>query len=237
MIDAPHFGSAIHLSNVRFSWPKSTFGLSVRDWSVHSGETVLLLGASGSGKSTLLSLICGINAPQSGNISINGTDIGALTGTRRDRFRADTIGIGFQLFILLPYANGLDNILLPLKFSTQRRANFTDPKAEALRLAQSLGIGPDILRDGPASNLSVGQQQRVAVARALIGSPPILVADEPTSALDSVAQGEFLDLMFDQVRRTETTLVMVSHDERLADRFDRVEQLAEIIETSAMAAP
>ena len=219
---------AIALDDVIFDWPGQRFGLDVDAFRVEAGETVLLLGSSGSGKSTLLSLICGVTAPQSGSVRVAGQDLSPLSDARRDRFRADTIGIIFQMFNLLPYATALDNILVPLQFSPKRRSKCASPREEGLRLTRALGLPDEMVTHGPASALSVGQQQRVAVARAMIGHPPILVADEPTSALDADAQDEFLKLVFAQVAEAGATLLMVSHDTRLAPRFDRVINLPDI---------
>lgn len=220
--------TAIGLTSVVFDWPGGRFGLQVDRFRIGKAETVLLLGESGSGKSTLLSLISGIVVPQRGTVSVAGQDLTALTGARRDRHRADAIGIIFQMFNLLPYATALDNVLVPLRFSPARRARCPEPRRAALQLTAGLGLAEDLVAAGPASLLSVGQQQRVAVARAMIGRPPIVIADEPTSALDAGAQAEFIDLVFGQVREAGATLLMVSHDPRLADRFDRVVELGEI---------
>ncbi|UTH46105.1 ATP-binding cassette domain-containing protein [Loktanella salsilacus] len=199
------------------------------------GERVLLLGSSGSGKSTLLSLICGIATPQRGQVLIAGTDMGALRAGARDRFRAARIGVIFQQFNLLPYASVADNILLPLRFAPERRARAADAIAEARRLCMAIGL-PDNLLYMPAGRLSVGQQQRVAVVRALIGAPPLIVADEPTSALDAATQDAFLQLLFDQVADAGSSLLMVSHDERLGAHFDRVVRLDEIVTTKRVPA-
>lgn len=219
---------AIEVSGVRYDWPGRRFGLDVDRLTIAKRETVLLLGESGSGKSTLLSLICGILTPQQGVIRIAGQDLSPLKGMRRDRFRADNFGIIFQMFNLLPYATALDNILVPLRFSPARRALVDDPRAEALALTSALGLPEALVTHGAASTLSVGQQQRVAVARAMIGCPQVVIADEPTSALDSDARSEFLDLVFEQTRKAGAALLMVSHDQQLADRFDRVIRLDQI---------
>ncbi len=225
MSDAP----IIELKNVQFRWSgQSSFVITVPDFTVHKGETVLLLGASGSGKSTLLSLICGTILANTGHVSVDGTDLKTLSGWSRDRFRADHIGIVFQQFNLLPFGTVLDNILLPLQFAPKRRHRCPAPKQTAMGLCQSLAL-PQEIAMSKASNLSVGQQQRVAVARALIGEPPILIADEPTSSLDETAQSSFLDLMFTQVTTLGSTLVMVSHDPRLGQRFDRVVHMDDIV--------
>ncbi len=189
-----------------------------------------MLGESGSGKSTLLSLICGIVVAQSGLVAVDGTDLASLRPGARDRFRAERIGVIFQQFNLLPYATVADNILLPLQFAPDRRKRAGDALATAARLGAALGL-PDGFMSTQAGRLSVGQQQRVSVARALIGQPPLIVADEPTSALDANTQDAFLGLLFDQVQATGTSLLMVSHDERLGHRFDRVLRLEDIATT------
>lgn len=195
--------------------------MDVPEFQVARGESVFLVGQSGSGKSTLLSLICGIAAPTSGSIRVAGQSMTEAKPSKRDRIRADSIGIIFQMFNLLPYATALDNILVPLRFSRRRRERAVAAREAALELTDALGLSRDLVEKTRASDLSVGQQQRVAVARAMIGTPDIIVADEPTSALDDGAQAEFLDLLFDQVRRFDMTLLMVSHDGRNASRFDR----------------
>ncbi len=226
---------AIELKAVEFSWPQSAFSMSVKEFRVRNGEKVLLLGESGSGKSTLLSLICGVVVPQTGGIRIGGQDLTSLTPSKRDRLRADKFGIIFQVFNLLPYASSLDNILVPLRFSRERRNRCGGQRQEATALCQALGLPENLVTQAASSTLSVGQQQRVAVARAMIGSPEIIVADEPTSALDAASQTEFLDLLFEQVSTAGSTLVMVSHDERLAARFDTVLRLEDVATTQRMA--
>lgn len=222
---------AIALRDIAFAYPeRSGFTLRCPAFEVAPGERVLLLGPSGSGKSTLLSLICGILAPTAGTVVVAGTDLGAMRAGARDRFRAERIGIVFQMFNLLPYATALDNILLALAFAPRRRKRVGGAaRAEALRIADALGLDGELVASAPAGRLSVGQQQRVAVARALIGAPGLVVADEPTSALDAAAQTAFLDILAAQTDAAGATLLMVSHDERLAPRFDRVVALDTII--------
>ncbi len=222
------------LKSVAYRWPgPRSFSLKIRELTLRRQEKVLLVGPSGSGKSTLLSLLCGIVVADDGQIRILGEDLSALTRSQRDRFRSDHFGIIFQMFNLLPYGSVLDNVMLPLNFSHERRnrAQADDSLEDAaLRLLERLGLGDTELARAPASNLSVGQQQRVAVARALIGTPEILVADEPTSALDRDNQVQFLDLIFSQLEETDGTLIMVSHDDSLASRFDRKIALPDLIE-------
>lgn len=220
------------MSGVRFTWPgKPRFTLTVDDFSVANGERLLLLGASGGGKSTLLSLLTGILTPQKGRIDVLGNDIARLAGATRDRYRAEHFGIIFQMFNLLPYGTVTDNVLLPLSFSGRRRRNVEaagTPAREAARLLHRLGLPAGEIDNHRASSLSVGQQQRVAAARALIGRPEIVIADEPTSALDRQRQKEFLELLFEETGAAGSTLIMVSHDETLADLFTRVVKLDEI---------
>ena len=219
----------IKIDSVRFHWSKkSSFKLFVTNFEINKGEKVLLLGESGSGKTTLLSLICGFLNPLSGSISINGSTINKLSSKTKDEHRADNIGIIFQQFNLLPYANVIDNIVLPLYFSKVRSANVTNQRESALNLCKQLRL-PDDIDQYKASSLSVGQQQRVAVARALIGNPSLVIADEPTSSLDTDAQQIFLDLMFEQISNNKSTLLMVSHDKSLAERFDRLIDINEVL--------
>lgn len=221
--------SIIKIESLNFYWSKkSKFKIFVPSLEIKKGEKVLLLGESGSGKTTLLSLICGFLNPLSGSISINGNTINELSSKTKDEYRADNIGIIFQQFNLLPYANVVDNVLLPLYFSQARSKNIVNKRAAALELFKQLRL-PDDIAQYKASNLSVGQQQRVAVARALIGNPSLIIADEPTSSLDTNAQQLFLDLMFKQISENNSTLLMVSHDKSLSNRFDRQININEIL--------
>lgn len=236
-VDAADSNLAIDLCDMHFSWPgPARFYLHVEDLTVERGQKIFLHGPSGSGKSTLLNVICGIARPQQGQVLVDRTDMMALSGAQRDQFRADRIGIIFQMFNLLPFASGLQNILLPLEFSGERRRRVTDGKAEALRLTSELGLDPKLVTKGRAGDLSIGQQQRIAAARALIGSPHLIIADEPTSALDADAQAAFVDLLMTQAGAMDATLLMVSHDIRLADRFDRMIALSDIA-TNRKAVP
>ena len=226
-----NLATTISLDKVSFTWPGSQrFSLNINAFTLHKGERVLLLGQSGSGKSTLLSLLCGIVAPQQGQIQVAGQDLAALSPSKRDRLRAEHIGVIFQQFNLLPYGSVADNILLPLSFAPARRQRVADkgsPIAEVKRLCQALQL-PDEVLQCQAAELSVGQQQRVAVARALIGEPEVIIADEPTSALDQHSQQAFMDLLMGQIKATQSSLLMVSHDPSLAHYFDRVVQLEDM---------
>ena len=221
--------SIIKINSVKFYWSKkSNFKIFVPNLEIKKGEKVLLLGESGSGKTTLLSLMCGFLNPLSGNISINGNTINQLSSKTRDEYRADNIGIIFQQFNLLPYANVVDNVLLPLYFSKVRSSNVSNKKEKVIELFKQLRL-PDDIAQFRASSLSMGQQQRVAVARALIGNPSLIIADEPTSSLDADAQKIFLNLMFEQISENNSTLLMVSHDKSLSNQFDRLIDINEIL--------
>ncbi len=223
---------AVSFADVRYSWPgPSPFTLTIARFVLGRGEKLLLLGPSGSGKSTFLSLLAGIVVPDEGRIDVAGTNMAALSGAARDRFRVDHFGIIFQMFNLLPYGSLADNVLLPLRFSKIRRRNaLADGPIDdvARRLLVALGLDETVIAKSKAASLSVGQQQRVAAARALIGSPQIIVADEPTSALDRNTEGAFLKLLFSQSEKAGTSVIMVSHDEGLAPHFDRVVRLEDI---------
>jgi putative ABC transport system ATP-binding protein len=226
----------VRVEGLRFQWAGDrTFSLAVSAFSLPARSRTLLLGPSGSGKSTFLSLLCGILAPQAGRIEILGHDTAALGSAARDAFRAEHIGVIFQMFNLLPYGSLIDNVVLPLSFAPGRRARVAaagGAEAEALRLLTRLGLPEDLARSRSVSNLSVGQQQRVAAARALIGSPELIIADEPTSALDRDRQAAFLDLLFEQSQAQGSTLLMVSHEEAFAQRFDRVLRLDDVVTTA-----
>jgi len=229
--DAAQGGApALAVDSLRFAWPGQPPCLDVARFSIGAGETVFLHGPSGSGKTTLLSLLAGILLAQAGAVAVAGHDLGTLAARRRDGFRADHIGILFQQFNLVPYLSALENVLLPCRFSARRTRQATaaglTPRQEAARLLGRLGIG-QLLHTRPAAALSVGEQQRVAAARALIGQPTLLIADEPTSALDEDNAHAFLDLLLSECGDS-CALLLVSHDLRLAPRFDRSVAMADL---------
>ncbi len=229
---------AIELDDVHFAWRGQPDLLHIVHLSVAAGERVFLKGPSGSGKSTLLGLIGGVLVPRSGSIRLIGTSLTDLSASARDRFRGEHIGFIFQMFNLIPYLSVRENVLLPLAFSPARRERITAPtvEAEALRLLGALGLDDQDLLGRPVTQLSIGQQQRVAAARALIGRPEILVADEPTSALDADTRLEFLRLLMSECRTAGTTLLFVSHDAALAELFDRALSMHEINDVRRRAA-
>lgn len=222
---------ALALRQLRFAWPRQPAPcLDIAEFSVAAGERVFLHGPSGSGKSTLLALIGGVAVPQAGSVEVLGQRLEALPARARDRLRADEIGFLFQQFNLLPWLSALDNVLLPCTFSASRRSKAgaaQPPGAEAERLLAQLDLAPACWHR-PAGELSVGQQQRVAAARALIGRPALLIADEPTSALDAARQQLFVDLLLREAATAGAALVFVSHDHRLAGHFDRTVALSDI---------
>jgi len=225
----------IALADVRFRWPRQAVCLDIPRFAAAAGERVFLCGPSGSGKSTLLNLIGGVAVPERGHVRLLDRNIEALSGRARDAFRADHIGFIFQQFNLLPWLSALDNVLLPCTFSATRARRAGDARDEAARLLARLDLAPALWKK-PAGELSVGQQQRVAAARALIGRPEILIADEPTSALDAARQQVFIDLLLTESAAASATLLFVSHDARLAAHFDRVVALADINRAAAESA-
>ena len=209
------------IDTLRYTWPgDSRPVLDIEHMQLGEGEKVFLYGPSGSGKSTLLAAIGGLIRPDSGRLMFRGEDLSALSGARRDRFRAEHLGVIFQQFNLLPWLDVRANVMLPCRFSAARARRAGDVRAAAEQLLQGMDLERSLWARR-ADQLSVGQQQRVAAARALIGRPALILADEPTSALDSDRRQTFLDLLFAQIEAAESTLLFVSHDRELARRFDR----------------
>ena len=223
----------LDLKNVCFSWKNSGRELlNLPELLVEQHDHVFLQGPSGSGKSTLLALVGGILVSESGTLKVLGTEIKSLSSSARDAFRVDHIGFIFQLFNLLPYLSIEENVMLPLCFSKLRakRAGRTkiDQVNEAHRLLKSLDLGEQLAEKSPVTELSVGQQQRVAAARALIGDPELIIADEPTSALDADLRHSFLELLFSECKKAGSTLLFVSHDSSLSELFKRKISMDEI---------
>ena len=223
----------LDLKNVCFSWKNSGRELfNLPELLVKQHDHVFLQGPSGSGKSTLLALVGGILVSESGTLKVLGTEIKSLSSSARDSFRVDHIGFIFQLFNLLPYLSIEENVMLPLSFSKIRakRAGRTkiDQVNEAHRLLKSLDLGEQLAEKSPVTELSVGQQQRVAAARALIGNPELIIADEPTSALDADLRHSFLELLFSECKKAGSTLLFVSHDSSLSEHFKRKISMDEI---------
>ena len=214
---------ALDLQALRYRWPGASADTLVLDsLRLAPGDKVFLRGPSGCGKSTLLSLAAGVLLPQAGQVRLLGQDWAGLRSGARDRWRADHLGYIFQQFNLLPYLSVLDNVRLPLRFSRRRATRSAANGADSAEmLLERSGLSAGLWRQ-PAGALSVGQQQRVAAARALIGAPELVVADEPTSALDEDLRESFMALLLERCAAARSALLFVSHDLRLAARFDRV---------------
>ncbi|MBM4259892.1 MAG: ABC transporter ATP-binding protein [Deltaproteobacteria bacterium] len=219
---------AVEITDLTFSYRPPKAVLDVAQLNVARGEKVFLHGPSGCGKTTLLGILAGVLQAKSGSVKILGHDLARLSGPARDRVRGAHIGYIFQMFNLIPYLSVLDNITLPCRISGGRskRLNGKSAVDEARALAGALGI--DNLIAESVVDLSVGQQQRVAAARALIGAPELIIADEPTSALDEDHRENFLTLLFKQCAAIKSTLVFVSHDRRMMPLFDRAVSLREV---------
>jgi putative ABC transport system ATP-binding protein len=222
----------ISLSNLGFAWPGQAELLDIPSFTLQRGESLFLKGPSGSGKTTLLGLLGGVQKPKRGSIRLLDQELSALSAGARDRFRVDHTGYIFQQFNLLPFLSVRENVELPCHFSKLRakrasqRHGSVDNAAAAL-LAH-LGLDQPGLLQRRADQLSIGQQQRVAAARALIGQPELVIADEPTSALDADAREAFLQLLFAECREAGSSLLFVSHDQSLARLFDRSLSLADL---------
>ncbi|HEV3340581.1 MAG TPA: ABC transporter ATP-binding protein [Pirellulales bacterium] len=194
--------------------------LDIPHFEVAAAEQMVLVGRSGCGKTTLLHVIAGISRPDRGRVEINGCDIVTLPEAGRDRFRADNLGYVFQTFNLLPGFSALENVLLGMTFARGRA-----DRDRATSLLNRVGLGHRLTHK-PAM-LSVGEQQRVAVARALANRPKLLLADEPTANVDSRNQQQIIDLIRQTCAEEQVALVLVTHTPEVAGQFSRVERLDE----------
>lgn len=219
---------AIDIEGLHFAYRSGPPVLDIPSLRVARGERTFMFGPSGSGKTTLLGVLAGVLGAKTGRVTVLGEDLTTLSGSRRDAFRAAHIGYVFQMFNLIPYLSVLDNIQLPCRMHPARRARLgdADMKETARALAEHLEI--DHMLDRPVTELSVGQQQRVAACRALMGSPELVIADEPTSSLDFDRREAFLELLFRECERVGATLVFVSHDRTLADLFSEQISLPDV---------
>lgn len=230
MTPATETSASIEMTGVRFAYGRGREILRIGCLEILPGERVFVFGPSGSGKTTLLGLLAGVLKADSGAVNILGRNLTAMTPSQRDAFRAAHVGYIFQLFNLIPYLSVLENITLPCRLSRERhrRLNGTPMNEAARRVADHLGIGA--LLSANVANLSVGQQQRVAAARSLIGTPELVIADEPTSSLDFDHREKFIELLFQECRQAGSTLIFVSHDRSLMPLFHRAISLPEINE-------
>jgi putative ABC transport system ATP-binding protein len=215
----------IQIRGLSFSYPASTFTLDIESLEVLLGQRVAVIGPSGSGKTTLLNLIAGVDIPHAGTVEIGGICVSGMPDAARRAYRLGQIGMVFQNFELLDYLSVLDNILLPLRISLSHRVT-PELLERARTLAEFVGIGDKLSRY--PGQLSQGERQRVAVSRALLLQPPLLLADEPTGNLDPVNRTLVLDLLLDYARERNATLITVTHDENILQRFDRVINFAEL---------
>ena len=222
----------IELSDLSFSWPGHPVLLDIPAFRLEPGETLFLKGPSGSGKTTLLGLLGGVQKANSGTIRLLGQELGELGSGARDRFRVDHTGYIFQQFNLLPFLSVRENVELPCHSSRLRASRAVQRHGSVDNSAQTLlthlGLKDPALLERRADSLSIGQQQRVAAARALIGQPELVIADEPTSALDADAREAFIQLLFAECREAGASLLFVSHDQSLAPLFDRNLSLSEL---------
>ena len=194
---------------------------------IEQHQHTFLQGNSGSGKTTFLNLLCGINLCSAGKLIVLGEELSNLSSQQRDQFRGNHLGVIFQQFNLLPFLSVKENIQLPCRFSKLRRAKIDDTTHEVLRLLAALDL-PESLLDKNVTELSAGQQQRVAACRAMIGSPELIIADEPTSALDVQNRDNFLELLFQEAENHGSTIIFVSHDPAIAKHFPKHINLTDI---------
>lgn len=221
----------IEIRGLAYAWAGQPLLLEIDEFDVLAGERVFLRGPSGSGKSTLLGVISGLFEAQSGRVKVANVALGGINGASRDRLRADELGVIFQMFNLVPYLSLLQNVVLPCRFSKKRMDAVKaagGAETEARRLLSRLGLSDDDMLRRNVTDLSVGQQQRVAAARALIGGPSLIIADEPTSALDSDTRDRFIELLSEEAERSGAAMLFVSHDASLAPLFDRAVDLTEL---------
>jgi len=221
----------ISVDNLNYSLGNNTkFFLKINKFILKKSDSFLIYGDSGAGKSTFLNLLSGTLRPQEGAINILGKNIVDSSSAVKDKIRGDHFGIVFQTFNLLPYITVKNNILLGKAYSNRKQLLSSNDEVKILMDKLSLNYKDFV--DRKAYELSIGQQQRVAVARALIGKPEIIIADEPTSALDQDNQKEFINLLFKSLDENEQGLIMVSHDKKLSNKFKIVKNITEICEVN-----
>lgn len=234
-VNADGANNVIQLSDIQFTYKKSTLPtLFIPEWNVEKNQSVFLYGPSGSGKSTLLNILGGLLVPQQGTVSVLDNTLNRLSSSKRDRFRAQHIGIIFQQFNLIPWLTVKENIESAYFFS-KKKLNNQKLIEDTYNLLDSLQL-PKTVIDKQTQELSIGQQQRVAIARALINQPEIIIADEPTSSLDADARDSFMELLFSVVESINSTLIFVSHDKHLQGYFEKVVDLKKINQASEAGA-
>lgn len=206
----------IRISNVRFTYPDQRFSLTIPEWSVAAGEQIAIVGPSGSGKTTLLHLIAGILRPQQGSLMLDGFEMANASDARRRDYRVNHIGMVFQQFELLDYLNVRENILLPFRINRGLKLG-TETRDHLENLLRQTGI--QSLARQSVRQLSQGERQRVAICRALVTRPALLLADEPTGNLDPENKHLIVELLQNQARSQKAILLMVTHDTSLTGTF------------------
>jgi len=224
----------IEIQQLKFSYPRSNFHLDIPDLTIETASVSAVVGPSGSGKTTLLHLVAGILPIGAGNIMVDQTDLSMLTDAERRRFRLQQVGLVFQDFELIDYLSVLDNVLLPCRIGDAVALD-GDTQQRAGKLLEQSGLADHIRK--PVTKLSQGEKQRVAICRALLPKPAILLADEPTGNLDPTTSDQILELMLSSARENKTTVMMVTHDHSLLHRFDRVIDFEQFLTSPETAAP
>lgn len=218
--------NAIEIRQLQFAYEKGEPLIEIANWQVQQQAQVFLYGASGSGKSTLLNLLSGILTPQSGDIDLLQQPFSRFSSRQRDRFRAKHIGVVFQEFNLIPFLTVDENITLATRFAGKNTAGDLEQKTSSI--FSRLKLSEKLLTQR-ADTLSVGQRQRVSIARALINQPEILIADEPTSALDSDNRDEFMQLLLETAEQSACTVLFVSHDQGLKSHFSHHQNITDLL--------
>lgn len=227
-----HNDSCIEVKNLVYQYGADLEPMiDIPAWQLSRGSRLFLRGESGAGKSTLIHLLAGLLVPTSGQIKINGFDLSSASVQNRDQFRANNVGLVYQQFNLIPYLSMLDNVLLASHFAKNKSTGIADLAGSLL---EKMNL-PQDLHQRDSRHLSIGQQQRVAICRAMINQPKLVLVDEPTSALDTSNRDRFMSLLFELLDEQQATLVFVSHDETLAARFNEVVELDDL-NTANMAA-
>ena len=222
--------NVIEINDLLFEWKnKKQFSLKIKELKIQNKKKIIIFGRSGSGKSTLLNLISGILSPTSGTLCVKNIEINQLSQKKKDQFRANNIGVIFQQFNILDYLSPLQNILLPCFFTQFKKHDKEYFYNRPFDLAEKLNIKKNILYQNNSKNLSEGQKQRIAILRAIVNKPFLILADEATSALDEINKNDFINLLMNLCNEEKVTLLMASHDTSLKKNFDMSINLEKIL--------